>query len=105
MTHLPSFVIGDEIRPPCLLKRVDSIRSNERVAIMSDDPVLTPGDLHREQPRWTPQSQRRHRISGDFIPFIKIGNRVFYKRSSVTRFLAENEQTIQSRQDSDHADG
>ena len=59
---------------------------------MSDDDILTPVDLHREHPRWGLQFQRAHRQRGDFIPFVRVGNRIFYRRSSVNKFLEEMEQ-------------
>jgi hypothetical protein len=58
---------------------------------MSDDDILTPNDLYREHPCWGIQFQRAHRAAGDFIPHLRIGSRIFYRRSVVNKFLAENE--------------
>jgi hypothetical protein len=58
----------------------------------SDDTLISPQELRRMHPHFGLRLQREHRVAGDFIPFIKIGNRIFYKRSSVNRFLQEAEQ-------------
>ncbi len=65
---------------------------------MSDD-LLTPADLYRENPCWGIQIQRRHRAAGDFVPHIQIGTRIFYRRSSVDKFLAENEKRGGNREE------
>ena len=57
---------------------------------MSDD-LLTPADLFRENPCWGIQFQRAHRAAGDFVPHIRIGDRIFYRRSTVEKWLAEQE--------------
>ena len=54
--------------------------------------IITPVGLYREHPCWGLQFQSAHRKKGDFIPFIRVGNRIFYKRSSINKFLAEAEQ-------------
>jgi hypothetical protein len=66
---------------------------------MSDDDLLTPADLYREHPCWGLQFQHAHRVIGDFVPHIRIGSRIFYRRSSVERFLAESEKSIQDQRD------
>jgi hypothetical protein len=55
------------------------------------DELLSPKDLRRLHPKFGLQFQRNHRAAGDFIPHLCIGNRIFYMRSSVTKFLAEQE--------------
>jgi hypothetical protein len=55
------------------------------------DELLSPNDLRRDNPRWGIQFQRTHRAAGDFVPHIQIGSRIFYRRSSVEKFLAEQE--------------
>ena len=56
------------------------------------DELLSPTDLHRKVHKFGLAFQRNHREAGDFpIPHVQIGNRFFYRRSSVERFLAEQE--------------
>lgn len=56
------------------------------------DQLLSPTDLHRVVRKFGVAFQRNHREAGDFpIAHVVIGNRVFYRRSSVDRFLAEQE--------------
>lgn len=57
----------------------------------SDDELLSPTDLRRLVPKFGLAFQRNHREAGDFIPHLSIGNRIFYRRSSVSKFLAEQE--------------
>ena len=57
----------------------------------SDDTLITPQELRRIHPHFGLRMQRVHRVAGDFIPHITIGNRIFYRLSSVERFLAESE--------------
>ncbi len=55
-------------------------------------PVFSPQELHRRVPQFGIQMQRHHRQAGDFpIPHTSVGNRIYYRRSSVDRFLAEQE--------------
>ena len=65
---------------------------------MADDDILTPNDLYREHPCWGIQFQRAHRAAGGFVPHLQIGNRIFYRRSSVNKFLAENETQQQAQE-------
>jgi hypothetical protein len=54
-----------------------------------DELLLSPTDLHRKVPKFGLAFQRNHRKAGDFpIPHTQIGNRFFYRLSSVERFLA-----------------
>ena len=55
------------------------------------DILITPQELRRKEPKFGLTFQRKHRVAGDFIPHIRIGNRIFYRLSSVEKFLAENE--------------
>lgn len=56
------------------------------------DELLSPTDLHRKVHKFGLAFQRNHRKAGDFpIPHVQIGNRFFYRRSSVEKFLAEQE--------------
>jgi hypothetical protein len=55
------------------------------------DPLLSPQELRRKVPKFGLRFQHNHREAGDFIPHIKIGNRFFYRLSSVEKFLAESE--------------
>jgi hypothetical protein len=57
----------------------------------SDDKLITPQELRRMEPKFGLAFQRKHRAAGDFIPHIRIGNRNFYRLSSVEKFLAEAE--------------
>jgi hypothetical protein len=56
-----------------------------------DDEMLTPMDLKRLKPKFGLALQRKQREAGEFIPHIRIGNRYFYRRSSVEKWLAEQE--------------
>jgi hypothetical protein len=57
-----------------------------------DDELLSPTDLHRKVRKFGLAFQRNHRKAGDFpIPHVQIGSRSFYRRSSVEKFLAEQE--------------
>jgi hypothetical protein len=60
---------------------------------METDPLITPMELKRREPKFGLALQRKHRVVGDFIPHIQIGNRIFYRLSSVEKFLAEKETT------------
>ena len=55
------------------------------------DELLSPTDLRRLEPKFGLQFQRNHREAGDFVPHVRIGNRIFYRRSSVEKFLADQE--------------
>ena len=56
------------------------------------DPILGPKDLHRKIKAFGLEFQRAHREAGDFpIPHFRVGRRIFYRLSSVERFLAEQE--------------
>ena len=57
-----------------------------------DDTLITPQELRRIHPHFGLRLQREHRVAGDFIPYIKIGNRIFYRLSSFEKFLQEMEQ-------------
>lgn len=59
------------------------------------DGVLTPVELSHKYPQWGVAMQRRHREAGDFIPHIQIGNRIYYRLSTIETFLAERETTVQ----------
>jgi hypothetical protein len=56
-----------------------------------DDELLSPTDLHRKVPKFGLEFQRAHREAGDFIPHIRLGSRIFYRLSSVTKFLEDQE--------------
>jgi hypothetical protein len=58
----------------------------------TDDPLISPQELRSRHPHFGLRRQRNHRVAGDFIPHIKIGNRIFYRLSSVEKFLQEMEQ-------------
>lgn len=58
---------------------------------LETDPLLSPMDLKRLQPKFGLERQRRHRAAGDFIPHISVGNRVFYRRSAVEKWLDAQE--------------
>jgi hypothetical protein len=55
------------------------------------DILISPEELRRMHPHFGLRLQREHRVAGDFIPHIKIGNRIFYRLSSVEKFLADSE--------------
>lgn len=55
------------------------------------DPLLSPTDLRRLEPKFGVALQRKRRKAGDFIPHIQINNRYFYRLSSVKRWLADQE--------------
>ena len=57
----------------------------------TDDPLISPQELRRRHPHFGLRRQRNHRVASDFIPHIKIGNRIFYRLSSVEKFLSESE--------------
>jgi hypothetical protein len=56
-----------------------------------EDTLISPQELRRMHPHFGLRLQREHRMAGDFIPHIRIGNRIFYRLSSVEKFLAESE--------------
>jgi hypothetical protein len=58
---------------------------------LETDRLLSPTDLHRLEPKFGLERQRRHREAGDFIPHVVLGNRVFYRESSYRKWLAEQE--------------
>ena len=52
--------------------------------------LLSPTDLQRREPKFGLAFQANHCKAGDFpIPHVRIGSRIFYRRASVERFLAE----------------
>jgi hypothetical protein len=58
------------------------------------DALLSPTDLHRRIKKFGPTFQANHRKAGDFpIEHVVIGNRIFYRKSSVEAFLAGQAQT------------
>jgi hypothetical protein len=52
---------------------------------------MTPMDLKRREPKLGVALQRKYRRAGGFIPHISLGNRFFYRTSSVEKWLAEQE--------------
>jgi hypothetical protein len=57
-----------------------------------DELLLSPTDLHRKVRKFGLAFQRNHREAGDFpIPHLQIGNRIFYRLSSVEKFLTQQE--------------
>ena len=55
------------------------------------DPLITPMDLKRRQPKLGVALQRKYRRAGGFIPHISLGNRILYRTSSVEKWLADQE--------------
>lgn len=55
------------------------------------DPLLTPTELKRMEPQLGVARQRKYRKAGGFIPHIVLGNRIFYRTSSVGKWLAQQE--------------
>ena len=53
-----------------------------------DDEYLDTNEL-AELTKTKPQTWRKKRWRGDSPPFVKLGNRVLYRRSDVDRYLAE----------------
>ena len=75
---------------------------HERDANMPEhDPLVSPPELHRMEPKFSVAMQREHRKAGDFIPHIQIGTRIYYRLSSIRRFLAEKETTVQVMDDAE----
>jgi hypothetical protein len=58
------------------------------------DPLLTPMDLKRRDNKFGVALQRKYRKAGGFIPHIVLGNRIFYRTSSVEKWLAEQEAKV-----------
>ena len=56
-----------------------------------DDKLLTPHELMYKIPHFGLRLQRERRKAGDFIPFIRVGHRIYYRESSVEKFLADAE--------------
>jgi len=73
----------------------DAARSNEKAAIEDRggrDALMTPKELG-EMLRITPRTLACQRVqSRNSIPYIKIGNSVFYERCSVERWLREQKE-------------
>jgi len=57
----------------------------------SDDILITPQELRLREPKFGLALQRKYRVAGEFIPHIRLGNRIFYRLSSVEKFLSEKE--------------
>ena len=56
-----------------------------------NDTLLSPHELMRLHPHFGLRLQRERRRAGDFIPHIIVGRRIYYRLSSVEKFLAESE--------------
>jgi hypothetical protein len=63
----------------------------KRRAMPQNDTLLSPHELMRLHPHFGLRLQRERRKAGDFIPHIRVGHRIYYRRSSVEKFLAESE--------------
>lgn len=61
-------------------------------------PLLTRNELLAEY-GFADSSERRARAQGRFIPHVKIGRKVFYRREAVEAWLAEQECAGEKRQD------
>lgn len=69
---------------PC---RQESNDEHARILTTGDDYIDT-SELAKLT-RTKPQTWRKKRWRGDSPPFVKLGNRVLYRRADVERYLAE----------------
>jgi hypothetical protein len=56
-----------------------------------DDKLVSPHELWTNQPHLGLRMQRNRRRDGT-LPYMVIGTRIFYRESSIKKFLAEAEQ-------------
>lgn len=55
--------------------------------------VLTPLDVENEF-RIPRSSQKKARASGSFVPYFRVGRRVYYRRSTIEAWMAQQEQQV-----------
>jgi helix-turn-helix protein len=55
--------------------------------------ILTPLDVEIEF-RVPRSSQKKARANGDFVPYFRVGRRVYYRRSALEAWMAEQEQQV-----------
>jgi hypothetical protein len=65
-----------------------------------DNDLLTESQAHEEELPMSLAWFRRKRLLGDGPPFIRVSNRVFYRRSELRRWVAEraSDSTQEARQ-------
>lgn len=55
--------------------------------------VLTPLDVEN-QFRIPRSSQKKARASGSFVPYFRVGRRVYYRRSTIEAWMVKQEQQL-----------
>ena len=74
-------------------RRPDEMRANVSEAV---DNILTPLDVEVEF-RIPRASQKKGRASGSFAPFFRVGRRIYYRRSVLLEWIADQERAAAHR--------